>query len=311
MYTVGEKGMFHYQAFGLNIASEFELFQLATGNPSTVSDVTLVSGQVTSTGIDENDTNNDHCQVKDGNLWLHIPGVVRFLISNGNKITIDAEAGADQQTINLYLLGSCMGAILQQRGNLVLHGNAIRMGNQVVVAVAGTGIGKSTLAAEFLRRGYQLLADDVCAIDPSGLAQPSYPYLKLWQSSIDKLALDASEMIKIREQKEKFYFPLKHAFCGQRLPVAAIYVLNRSENKDFKLIELTGIDKLRALFKNKYRPLYAHKLNIIHEHVTGFATLLQGVKVARVIRPDENFRLTELAQIIIEDLENSGLGTKP
>ena len=297
--------MFQYSAFGLNIDSELELFQLASGTSSDVADIKILSGSVPDNGIDKDNPQHAHCQVHNGDLWLNIDNIVRFMVSNGNTITVDVQANVDQQTVKLYLLGSAMGAILQQRGNLVLHGNAIRFGNTAVIVLAQSGVGKSTLAAEFLRRGYQLLADDVCAIDQNGYAQSSYPYLKLWQSALDKLKLDQRELIPIREQNEKFYYPLNAAFYGDSLPVSAIYVLNKASVDNLKLIELKGINKLRTFQNNKYRPQYAAKMNIVHKHIIQFSEILIKIKVTRIIRPEKGFRLEELAQHIIDDFEKN------
>jgi len=290
---------FYYQAFGLGIVSEFELFQLQPASGSIKPELEIVIGKVAKEGAHANK------QSKDVNLFqISQQKVGRFLITNGNKITVDPEKGADLQTIKLYLLGSCMGAILQQRGDLVLHGNAIKFQDKAVIVVAPSGVGKSTLAGEFYRRGYKLLADDVCAIDPQGYVQPSYPYLKLWQAAVDKLEFDHNELIRIRLQKEKFYFPLNEAFYQNPLPVTAIYVLNKGHEKDFKLIKLSGLEKLQVLRRNTYRPSYTRRFKIIHKHVEKFAKMLKTVKVSRIIRPEKGFHLEELAQIIIDDVKS-------
>ncbi len=299
---MGTKKTFRYQAFGLNIDSEFELFQLAKGKVSATTDLKIIKGHVAKEGASANKLKDN-----DNVFQLSIPEVGRFLIRNGNEVIVDMADEVDLQTMKLYLLGSCLGAILQQRGDLVLHGNAARFGNKAVIVVAPSGVGKSTLAAEFLRRGYQLLADDVCAIDDKGYVQPSYPYLKLWQNSLDKLDFKQDELIKIRLQKEKFYYPLKDSFCQEALPVAAIYVLNKGEEDKLKLTKLNGIEKLKVLRRNTYRPGYARKMKIIHTHLSRFAEMLKNVSVKRIIRPDNSFQLEELAQLIIDDIEDNNI----
>ena len=57
-----------------------------------------------------------------------------------------------------------MGAILMQRKILPLHGSAIAIDGKAYAIVGDSGAGKSTLASAFLKRGYQLLSDDVITV---------------------------------------------------------------------------------------------------------------------------------------------------
>jgi len=297
-----KKTNFYYQAFGLTIKSDFELFQLYPAAGTKSVDLVIEKGQVAKEGGHANPQAKDTERL----FQISIGGVARFLILDGSKVIVDVDENADLQTVKLYLLGSCMGAILQQRGDLVLHGNAVRFADKVVIAVAQSGVGKSTLAGEFLRRGHELLADDVCAIDQKGYVQPSYPYLKLWQAALDKLEFHQHELTRIRLQKEKFYYPLKDNFCKVSLPVAAIYVLNKSsELDDLELTRLKGLEKIQALRNNIYRPSYARRMQLIHTHMQRFSEMLQTVELTRIVRPEHGFKLEELARLIMDDYENN------
>ncbi|MCP4397035.1 MAG: hypothetical protein GY801_07015 [bacterium] len=61
-------------------------------------------------------------------------------------------------------IASELGALLHQRELLPLHGSAIKVNDGVCVFVGLSGNGKSTVAAAFRQRGYQVLADDVCVV---------------------------------------------------------------------------------------------------------------------------------------------------
>ena len=73
----------------------------------------------------------------------------------------------DEDVIRLYILGTCMGAILMQRKILPLHGSAIEIDGKAYAIVGDSGAGKSTLASAFLKQGYQLVSDDVIAVSLS------------------------------------------------------------------------------------------------------------------------------------------------
>lgn len=68
------------------------------------------------------------------------------------------------------------------RGREALHAGAVETPLGVVAIVAPSGMGKSTLAIELMRRGWPLFADDSLALErtgPSLLAHPSTPHTNL------------------------------------------------------------------------------------------------------------------------------------
>ena len=241
-----------YTAFGLRIESDIELFQLKQDRSAEPANLSIVLGDVSTHGFSQKlFRSQPHCQAHDGAIWLSIPETCRFLIEGGNKITIDAPSSSDMQTVKLYLLGSGFGAILQQRGMLVLHGNAIEIGDFAFIVVAHSGVGKSTLAAEFFRRGFRLLADDVCAVDNAGFVYPSYPYLKVWQDAMERMQLSSEGVIRIRLQQNKYYIPLNNSFCDQRKPIGHIFRMTRKNHDCIEFRELQGLKKSTCDFNQQ------------------------------------------------------------
>ena len=61
----------------------------------------------------------------------------------------DPAPGRDlyESDVRVFLLGSCIGALLHQRGILVLHAGAIHTDKGAVLFTGPWGIGKSTLLA--------------------------------------------------------------------------------------------------------------------------------------------------------------------
>lgn len=65
-------------------------------------------------------------QMARGDLRLTVEEIGRFRISGGDHIAWQRENEAvSDQDIRTFLLGSAVGALLIQRGMLVLHGNAL------------------------------------------------------------------------------------------------------------------------------------------------------------------------------------------
>ena len=80
------------------------------------------------------------------------------------------------------LLDSVLAATSLLHGHEALHAAGVLVPDGAIALIAGTGGGKSTLAAELLRRGLPLLCDDVLALSrDSGrvLAHPAPPVMNL------------------------------------------------------------------------------------------------------------------------------------
>ena len=74
-------------------------------------------------------------QMKRGDLRLTVEEIGRFRITNGTHIAWHREhPGVSDQDIRTFLLGSAVGALLIQRGMLVLHGNALEKNGQATVS---------------------------------------------------------------------------------------------------------------------------------------------------------------------------------
>lgn len=218
---------YYYRAFGLNIASELELPELLPYQSTPfIPEVTIQWSRVQQEGLDNSLVTFPYYQAKQNALWLNIVDVGRFLITDGQLISIDPEENADLASIRLFLLGSCMGALLMQRDLFLLHGNAIRVDDFCVSFIGDSGAGKSTLSGAFYKRGYSILADDVCAINQDLSVIPSFPQIKLWQDAAEKLNINTTHLRKIRPNVNKFALPLCNQFQGEPLPIRVIYCLN-------------------------------------------------------------------------------------
>jgi hypothetical protein len=298
--------MIQYFAFGLNIQSDIDLPPLLEVDFES-SDVVVTAGSVSPNGLKNPSIVKPFSQLADGEVWLHVPDVARFYISGGQNIVVEPEAGADSQTVLLFLLGSCMGALLHQRNQLVIHGNAIRFGDHCVIFAGGSGNGKSTLAAAFHRRGHEVLADDLAVIDEQLRVQPGYPQMKLWRDSAEKLGIDVAGLTKIRYQLEKYAYPIKQGFCESPLPVKMLYVLNTHHRDELLFEPINGVDKFTPLKFNTYREGYLEGLGLKGIHLQRCAQLAHTIDICRITRPEQGFQLEYLLDRIEEQLSEKSL----
>jgi len=295
-----------YHAFGLNIQSELDLPTVPLTDQK-IPDVIIELADIDKKGLTNPVDKQLYFQASPNKFWLHVPDIAWFLVEEGKRIRVMPDPQSDTQSINLFLLGSCMGVILHQRNNLVMHANAIRFGDQCVIFAGPSGNGKSTLAAAFHQRGYEILSDDVSAINDQHEVLPGYPQIKLWHDTAEQLGFNTKNLKKIRLQIEKYACPLEQGFCKKPLPIAAMYILLTHNQNDFVLEPLTGMDKFDPIKNNTYRMQYLEGLGLKAQHLQRSGQLASQINVTRITRPDHDFQLDKLIDILINDLQTSGI----
>lgn len=291
-----------YAAYALRLASEVALPELGEELPAAgPADIVIVLGaaarpSATATLLPLG------LWVDGDRIGVEVPGVGRYVCEGGARIVVEPAADVEPGVLKLFLLGTALGALMVQRGHLVLHGNAFRVGDACAVVVGHSGAGKSTLAAEMHRRGHDILSDDVVPIDADGRALPGWPRLKLWQDALDRLGIDSGSYDRIRGAHAKFHVPLDRPPLDP-LPVRWIYVLDR-HNGPLAITPLTGAAIFTSLHEHSYRKeilVGAHR----QAHLARSAALAATVRPARLDRPRGEDSVVASADAILADINQS------
>lgn len=295
-----------YKCYGLRIESEIDLPELISleAAESAVPDVVIRLGGISQRGLLFGKQLGPNLWVTDRSLWLHVPFVARFLVSNGNQIVIDPTPSADEDSVRVFLLGSGLGALMLQRGYLVFHGTAIRIGNHSMICVGQSGAGKSTLAAGFMRRGYKILADDVVPIDSAGRAIAGIPSVKLWRDTANQIGIETSKLRRTRPHMEKFRYPARDSFTETPLPVKWVYVLNRHSEPQIEVVPIRGLERFTNLRANIYRHQFMEALKHKADLMYHCADIAGRAHMSRVIRPTHSFQLEGLIDAILLDIKD-------
>lgn len=297
--------MYHYRLYGLMAVSDIPLPELLSADAAAAAaDISIRLGKVPVDGLAVGGMIDPDCQVAGTEFRFAVPDVARYWVSAGREIVVEPAAGAAAASVRLYLLGSCLGALLYQRGWLLLHGNAIRVGDACLVCVGDSGAGKSTLTAAFLQRGCQVLADDVVPVNAAGEAIPGYPRIKLWQDSADRLGLSTTGLRRISPEMEKFDYPLGQRFCAQSLPIRWIYVLAPGDVKEPVIQPVEGAARFTALRDNSYRFEYLAGMGLLATHLQQCATLANRTRIATLNRPAAGYPPAKLADLVLADALN-------
>ncbi|MBW7886441.1 MAG: hypothetical protein H3C34_28200 [Caldilineaceae bacterium] len=232
--------------------------------------------------------------------------MARYLVQHGNEIVVQPVPASLDSDVRVFLLGSCFGALLHQRGLLVLHASGICVHNRAVIFTGRSGAGKSTLLGELLNRGHRMMADDVCAVvqddDGTLVVLPAYPRTRLWADAAQKLEIDTGGMERTRPALEKYERQIPEQFWDRPAPLQRIYHLTSTNKDEIELDPLPRIPAFRSILHNTYRQLFLDGLEMRQPHFRLVSAVASTVGVTTVVRPSGAFRLAELADRIEADL---------
>lgn len=296
---------YSYNAFGLVIHSQFEIPELLAAGG--VPDVTIKLGTVP-VHLENPNSTGVRFEASPHEFLLTLDTVGRYLVSGGSKIIVEPFSGVKMNDVRVFLLSSVFAALLHQRGCLVLHGSCIEKDGTAIVFSGASGIGKSTLAAAFYKKGYHILCDDLTVVvigeDDSPYAVPGIPSLKLWDDTLHKLGQNADSLVLIRDTMQKYRMDIGDKYWSHPLPLKRIYILGSDLETDIRITELNSFEKMRAINNNTFRKRFLEGQGVQPAHFKQCALLAQKVRVFRVLRPRAEFFIGELLSTLEKEMAN-------
>jgi hypothetical protein len=294
---------FYYTAYGLKIHSTLRLPELLP-TQETKADVSICLGPLSNNPLATDSV--QYCfQCTAEGMYLFWQGVGTFLIHEGKAIIVDPVPETGEDFLRLLILGAAMGVLLHQRGFLVLHASAVEVHGQAVVFIGNKGGGKSTLAATLQRRGHDLIADDVVAIDfrQAGRPQvlPAFPQLKLWpDAAAASLGISPEDLPRLTAQLEKRNHRLTQGFVENPLPLKHLYVLGLGSTVE--VAPLQPQDVLTYLVRHSYMTRFGTAVlqSDSASHFLQLTQLARQVPVHHLLRPVALELLPLAAQLVEE-----------
>lgn len=301
--------MRYYHAFGLIIESDIPMEELLL-TEDVVSDVEIKKGKVPEV-LKQALVNTETFKVSKDEYLAFINGVGKFYVAKGKYILYEPSDKLNIETIKLYLLGSCMGAILYQRGILPLHGSCIRIVDRAVIITGASGAGKSTIAAALRQKNCLSLSDDVVAvnfIDNVLWATPSYPGVKLWEDALARMNIDSDKKSLSRYQEEYTKYALKNVneFYNHPQEIGYIIEIIPIEQSLVTVEEVIGAKKLELVVNNMFKGLIAEAMGLRSWYYKQCVTIAACTKIYRIKRPKNVPKEQEIAEIILTLTGDSG-----
>ncbi|KAF9132783.1 hypothetical protein BGX30_012525 [Mortierella sp. GBA39] len=275
-----------YTAFGLTIGSEIPLPELRPA---------LHFGQDIQVRIGFADLNDAWAQretpvnkfaVSEQQVMFRIPKLAVFSAENGTDIYVSPEADADKDQIRLYVLGTCMGAILMQRRILPLHGSAVVMDGKAYAL------------------GCQLLTDDVIAVTMDSeqipLVAPAYPQQKLWQDSLDTFGMDAGGLRPLFDRETKYAVPVLAKFASEPIPLTGVFELVKTDCEQPEIRGIRGLERLPLLYRHTYRSSLLAESGLTPWHFECTTRLSGSVKMYQLQRPLDQPTIGRLTEMVLD-----------
>jgi hypothetical protein len=292
--------LYRYVIAGLTVVSDRRLPGVIDAPEDDGAADVSIAAAPTPTSLGEVSASGPTWEMSRGRFLFKVPGIARFLVSDGQEILYEVEEGGDLDDASVFLLGTAIGIVLHQRARLVLHASAVCVNGRAVVFCGRSGAGKSTLAAALNKRGYGLLLDDVCAVELVGgqpLAHPDGRQVKLWSEAINRLDLAERCAEPVRHRLEKFYVEPLGETPRTPIPIAVIYDLCEARSSaPAGVTRANVVDAALMLRRNFYRRALVEEMGLRRVAFQYAAALSAATGVFRLARPSQFVDMDEFIQ---------------
>jgi hypothetical protein len=299
---------FRYTIFGLTVDSQLECPELMPGLADAAPDFRIVQDDFPEQ-LEGATQRTRYSQYAPGTYQLQIDQVARYRVEGGRVIRVNPDPRAAEGDVRLWLLGTCLGALIYQRGLLPLHVSAVAVDGQAFAFCGESGAGKSTLAAALHRQGFPLLTDDVGLAVPGAagvLLHPGMPRIKLWRDTLQEFELaDTPGLIRDLTRTDKFHVPVHQGFQPSALPLAGIYVLQRAPDDQIRIERVSGHKAIGFIRENSYRPWFPIMLGGAEEHLHSCAQVNVSAGVYVFERPWNLARLEPALAVLIGHMQSA------
>jgi hypothetical protein len=243
---------------------------------------------------------------------LRFPTLADFLISgDAAEVRCRPRAGTPAGTLRHLFLNQVLPLVMGQRGRLVVHASAVVTPRGAVAFLGRSGRGKSTLAAWLWAEGCPLVTDDCLRIeDRRGrlVAMPSHPAIRLWPSTLRRLAIEHAPARRTAHYTDKVQIPVDarpRAFARRPVQLAAVYVLSPAGagrgRVPVRSEPLSTRDALVELIAHLYR-LDVGSRETLRRDFHRLADIARRLPVRRLHVPRGLTRLGEVREAIERDL---------
>ena len=241
-----------YIGFGLNFESEYPLPGAHAGSDPSLPVVSIRRARASESWSEF----TSRCDAGDF-LVARLPDVLYFCVRSGREIIMrpdeNADPGEAEFLIRTMSSNFALALLLRQRGFLTLHASVLRNQDTTIAFVGESGWGKSTLAEFFSQHGYEVLSDDIGAINIDGdsiRVVPGHPLVKLRSEASQHLLNGAAADLKT--EPDGRVFRTKKRFLSAPVPLDRLYLLTPSFSSEVTIEQVAPQQAVLALAKHTH-----------------------------------------------------------
>lgn len=197
-----------------------------------------------------------------GRFWMEIPEVARYLVEDGQRLTVEPFEGADPEEVARFAASTPAAAAYLQRGLPVLHAG-VAVGPKGAIVLAGdSSAGKSILLEALLSRRWAIVSDDMA---PLSISPGSFQVL-----------------------------------AAEPLDITAIWLLATSNERNVKVTDITGAARFRRLNGAAYNSRISAALLDRRANFAALSGLAaSAIPIRALSRPRKGRTVEELADIVM------------
>ncbi len=167
---------------------------------------------------------------------------VFFLTSD--RISCLLLEGSRAGIAEIRLLGGALSYWLESKGVPTLHASAVVVDGRAVAFASGNGGGKTSVAAELMRAGYELLTDDILPLeltDGRVFGRSGYPQMRMWPAEASHFLGEIGDLAKVHPAFDKLRVPVGPdgfgRFRASPAEIGAVYLLDPVDGRQPPVFE--------------------------------------------------------------------------
>jgi hypothetical protein len=129
--------------------------------------------------------------------------------------------------------------------------------------------------------------------------------MKLRMDALEQLGIPPETLHLVDRTMEKRALPVGDRRSREPLPIRKVYELRATERDEISVTPLHGAEKFRAVMRHTYRFCFIEGLGAQASHFRQAVALAGHTEMSFVSRAAEPFRLRELADRIVADLDGA------
>ncbi len=256
----------------------------------------------------------DYQLLDDGSVYIRFFDRLRFWVSkNGRlifheKIPSKQNAAAPHVPPIIFLQTNVLSFSLIKLGYEAFHASAVKFEDKAVAFLGESGYGKSTLAACFFREKFDLLTDDIFAIQKrsgSFWTPPGVPQIKLWPTPAKKFLKHIVPAGKMSPIAKKLIFRLKPGDMSRKsIRVGLIYVLwpRFKTGGSIRIKNLKPKDSVIALIKSSHNLVLQDSARL-QQQLRFTSKLVQRIPIRAVSYPMDLKKIGLLQKKLQKDIK--------